>query len=780
MSAAGLSRAAEPARALAHEDSVGYTAEIVDYDLKENLIRLSGNATVRYRGMELAAERITYDIDRSILCAEGVADTADGQPSWRGLPLFRDADTELQGLQMSYNLDTRKGSVVEGKTTYEKGYYFGDRIRRASEEMLYVGHGTYTTCEHNHPHYFFASHRMKLLLDDKVIASPVLFYLSDIPLMWLPFYVFPIKRGRHSGMLVPRYGSNSTDGRYLDNVGYYLAPSDYWDLTLRGRIRENTGWTLQSDLRYAKRYLMRGAVGASMERALAQSSQRRRLAASFRHDQTLGPDLSLRGTGDLVSDKDFWKDNSDSPQDRMNRTLRSYLSLSKRWRTSGNSLDITFSQDENLDTSYKTQRFPRISFRKARKPIWGAPESQAFGAPVASTRSPRDTPKKWYQSVYYSFASGLDHTRQKYPTGRKQELSLNSSMDLSSTHKIGPWLTLSPSGMAREDWRRVDQADSVQYSRADALSASLSGGTTLYGLFRPEVGPLKAIRHVVKPGLSLSYGMTSRHTGGDYGFGGDRESPTVQRSLGLRCNNTLQTKTLRGKKEQKSDLANLDFSTGYDFEKQTRKLSDLRSSLRIRPVRKFSLYLQTGHTWYDDLDHFSLRSFRLTSLSTSSSLSFSGKARRSTGEPGTSPALTEAFSESAQLSELPPGAGLSLPNAERDFRRPAEPWTVRLSHRYTLTKSRDYSQKTQWLQGSVGLSPTKNWHVDYSFNYDLSPKATQRVSSQQFDIYRDLHCWEARLRWTPSGPWKGYYFVINIKELPDIKLEKREGRVQRY
>lgn len=767
----GQAEGAAPGRSPASGDSVRYVARVVDYDLSENLISLSGEAKIQYHGMELAAERIAYDIDQATVLAEGVLDTVKGEPRWVGTPVFRDADTQFDGVRMSYNLQTRKGTVFGGKTEFEKGFYFGEQIKRASQEVLYVGHGTYTTCENQEPHYYFASSRMKILLDDKIIARPIRMYVSGVPVAWLPFYVFPIKKGRHSGMLVPRYGSNSTDGRYLGHVGYYLAPSDYWDATLQGRIREDTGWLVQSDLRYAKRYALRGAAGASFEQRYSAATRSERWAASFRHDQTVGPELSLRGTGDFVSDKDFWSDNSDRPQDRMNRTLRSFLSLDKRWRVSGNSFNLAVSQDENLDTGSKTQKLPHISFRKARKPIWAPPKTDK-----AATTAGDALAKRWYQSIYYALGSNLDHLNRDYPTGKKRELSAGGDLDISSSQKIRGWLALSPSLRADERWKGEKAQDATtQYSRTDALSVSLSTGTTFYGLFRPQIGRLRAIRHVASPDISFTYGTSTSHTGGKYGFGGDSQSPTIRKALALKWNNTLQIKTVRGEKERKADLANLDFSTSYDFQEALHKLSDPAASLRISPSRALNVSVRTTHTLYDRADKLSLRAARLRSLSVNSTLNLAGRGGRTGGAVTSVPEFGSGLGELLGSMGTGLSSPLTMPNAEREFETPGRGWSLRLSYRYTLTKGSSYSSKTQWIQGNAGFSPTQNWRVDYALNYDLSPSVARSVTSQEFSIYRDLHCWEAKVRWTPSGPRRGYYFLMNIKELPDIKIERRKG-----
>jgi hypothetical protein len=37
----------------------------------------------------------------------------------------------------------------------------------------------------------------------------------------------------------------------------------------------------------------------------------------------------------------------------------------------------------------------------------------------------------------------------------------------------------------------------------------------------------------------------------------------------------------------------------------------------------------------------------------------------------------------------------------------------------------------------------------------------------------DQDCWNMRFDWRPSGYNPGYYFLINIKKIPEIKWEQR-------
>jgi lipopolysaccharide assembly outer membrane protein LptD (OstA) len=101
-----------------------------------------------------------------------------------------------------------------------------------------------------------------------------------------------------------------------------------------------------------------------------------------------------------------------------------------------------------------------------------------------------------------------------------------------------------------------------------------------------------------------------------------------------------------------------------------------------------------------------------------------------------------------------------------------QPWRVSLSHRYAESRSSSGTRKTSWLSGTVAFPLTDHWRVDYSARYDIAGK---KMVSQRVEFYRDLHCWEARFVWEPTGYRQGYYVRINIKAIPEIKLERIKG-----
>ena len=75
----------------------------------------------------------------------------------------------------------------------------------------------------------------------------------------------------------------------------------------------------------------------------------------------------------------------------------------------------------------------------------------------------------------------------------------------------------------------------------------------------------------------------------------------------------------------------------------------------------------------------------------------------------------------------------------------------------------------------AAFNPTINWRIDYSIGADLAPRLD--LTAQTFSIYRDLHEWEAQVSWTPTGFNRGTYLRLNLKEIPQFKIERRTGAI---
>lgn len=752
------------------EERVRYLGSRIVYDVGRNQVDVVGAADVTYKELRLNAEKVTFNTKTERMRAEGH-------------PVLYDAKDRIVGNTMTYDLSIRRGTIYGGKTTYEKGFYYGEQIRKVSDQVLDVKDGSYTTCELDEPHYHFGSHKMKVILRDKVIASPVVFYIKHIPVLALPFYIFPIRPGRHSGFQLPQveFGSSSAGGKFIRNVGYYWAISDYLDATLWGDYYQDFRWITHSQTRYQKRYKWSGEINSSFLHTLGSGADQWDL--SGRHYQVLGPNFTLTAQGNLTNSSSYLRDQTigRSVLLRVQRNLRSSLALSKSW--SGASLTFGLERTQDLDPDpgglRLQQKLPSLSFSLPARALGHLP------------RGKEEARLPWLASTYFSLRSTVLNERDDYFQARPETTvvldSLGSPVDtvsfrsdvhtsrvaalhqmtLSDVRTLFGFLRIGPNMSYSEIFYSEDAAGN-RNQRAGVWSAGLSANTAVTGTFRPSLGPLRAIRHVITPSVGISYQpaypklnytdpsgiLRPRFTG----LSGISLSASESRFLTFSLRNDVHAKWGNATQPKVlNNLIQLSTSGSYNllaYRTGRRPLSDLASRLHLQPFSRGAVDMSFAHNPYDG---------KLLSFGVSSGLYFQGVKRAQAQEERVEidPA---AQAVQAPTGWTPPGLVSS------DL-----PWSLGISLSHTGSAGRlTTGGYSRWRANTTGngrftISPTNHWSVDYSTQFDFE---SRKVISQNYSVKRDLHCWEAQFTRSISGGISEYYFKINVKNLPEVYYEQ--------
>ena len=743
------------------DDSFTYQATYMRYYEVGDSLLLQGQARVLHKGAQLEAAEIVFR--RALNQVEARA-ALDSTGRVVGHPVLRQGDQTLRGERILYDLSTEQGTILKGKIHRDKGFYAGRLIQTRGDAEFHVYQGSYTTCDADHPHFDFYSPRIKVLAGDLAVARPVYFRIKKRRLLWIPFYVFSLREGRQSGLLTPsfgqrtlRFGARQSEWE-VRNLGYYLAPNDYWDLSLAADLRQRSGWLGRARLNYAARYRFRGDISTQFENRQEGRTATRNWRLEFRHSQELGRDASLRANGTFQSNTSFALDNSASLQDRLNRLLRSNLSYTRRWRGSGNSFGLKASQTKNLDTETFTTILPELSLRKSRKPIWGQ-------APQGPSRPSRQN-LPWYSRIYYDGNASLRNTRRGTRTDTTSQTRAQVSWRVSAQYHPFPWLNLSPS--LNQDWQDQDLRErTVRSQRRDRFSTRTALSQTFYGLFNPSIGPLQALRHVLKPSIAFNYQASRADTGGVLGFGGDGSRLQHRRRLNFRLDNTFWAKILRDEQEHKTRLVQLNFSTGYDFEKEENRLDDLQTTLSVEAGRYLNSRLTLRHQFYDEQNRLHLWAPRREQLEVRTSASWSRQAAASSMDADpTSRFGRESFGfESGLMRDI-------------DTRRRGS--RFQLSHYFSHRRA---STSRSWVRAAAGFSSGASWHCNYSLNYNLRAPgtrllATERITSELLSLQKEFHDWTATLNVQPSTFHKNraFFFKMQLKDIPQLKLERGQRR----
>ena len=133
-------------------------------------------------------------------------------------------------------------------------------------------------------------------------------------------------------MLPFDFGSFQQGDRYVRNIGYYWAASEYWDW--QGSfdyIERQRTFTLNSRVNFSNRYVFNGYVAGSytkvtaFDASTATENERTRWLARGAYSHTFSPDFSIRGFADYRSDATYFDDYSLNREEILNRSAKSQI-----------------------------------------------------------------------------------------------------------------------------------------------------------------------------------------------------------------------------------------------------------------------------------------------------------------------------------------------------------------------------------------------------------------------------------------------------------------------
>tara|TARA_B100000214_G_scaffold338785_1_gene284147 strand:- start:976 stop:2943 length:1968 start_codon:yes stop_codon:yes gene_type:complete len=648
---------------------------------------------------------------------------------------------------------------------------------------------------------------------------------------------------------MPSYGDNKNRGQYIQGLGFYWAPSDYWDSKFTLGFGDKQGATFRINTQYRVRYKFSGSLNFFNRQYLSGTSnimnltEDRSTSTTLRwtHKQELRKNQSLNANVTYSTSGDYNKKYGISEAERMNQKAISNMSYSKRWPKSKNSfstnyysnLDLLIDEKTNPESNYyvkpnragtqiniENSTFPKFSFRHGQSNLF----------PTTAKN------KKWYNTITWNYGLNYTKTDRRYYESVEIDSALfdwdrdSDGMLLEQNEKNNGWvhtsninapqklfkyISINPSLSLKSAWvnetqdgiwngSTFDKSPKKGFAARTTGSFSMNANTQIYGLFSIPIGPVKAIRHVISPsigyswtpdfskpffGNDLGYVLTEEDSLGNEIFH-DRFAGTMaggtprneRKSMNFGLNNIFQAKVKKGDKEKKVDLLNWRMNSSYNFAADSMKLANLRSSVRSKIAGKLNLDLSMTHDFYrfdKDLNR-RMADFnkndngiiypRLTNARLSTGFRLSGM---SWGDPKETERTDQ---DTTEVDEDLSGPGLANPLKNmRNTLGNKKSWNSNVSISYTYSAT-DPSKpkKTFWANTTSTFNVTSKWRVSYRARFDLIQRD---LVSHSFSIYRDLHCWELSLNWTPSGLGQGINFKLNVKSptLRDLKIEKRGG-----
>ena len=605
------------------------------------LAHLYGESKVNYEKIELTSEVITMNMDSSTVFARGIIDSTGVET---GLPIFKDGDTPYESKEMRYNFKSKKGFINSIVTQQGEGYVVSDEAKKGANDEIYMRSGKYTTCDHEHPHFYLKLSMAKVRPKKNAVFGPAHLVVEDVPLpIAIPFGFFPFNSSYSSGFIMPTFGDETNRGFYLRDGGYYFAISDHVDLKVLGEIFTKGSWGLSTQSNYAKRYKYSGSFNASY--LVTKTGEKNmpdymvtkdfRLAWSHRQDAKASPNSTFSANVNFATSSYDRRSLSSlyNPAQFSNNTKASSVSYSRTFPSIGLNLSSTFNVTQNTRDSSISVTLPDLNISLNR--IYPFKRKKSAGE------------ERWYEKISFQYTGRLTNSiSTKDNLIMKQGLSkwnngMQHNIPVSATFTLFKYFNVVPSFSYTERWytRKVMQSydpNEVGNVRRDTISGfnrvynynmSLQVNTKLYGFYKPWKmfgDKVQMIRHVFTPSVSFSYapdfgnsryGYYDTYTYTDengevrtveyspyQGMAFGVPGKGMQKSFNFAIDNNVEMKIKSDKDttgvKKISLIDQLSANISYNAAAQTRPWSDLSMNLRLKLSKSYTFNMNASFATY--------------------------------------------------------------------------------------------------------------------------------------------------------------------------------------
>ena len=653
-------------------DKVEYNAkEYVRINRKESKLYLYDQAELYYQDMVLKAGIIVLDYSKNEVTAGRIADSLGVLVQ---NPYFKQINNEIYPDSLRFNFDTQKALIWNSKSAQNGMNVYAAFTKKENDSVYYIKDAKVTTGgELEDSDYYFRIRKGKMVPQGKIVTGFTNMYIADVPTpLALPFAYFPSSQKQQSGFLFPTIGESNNRGYYLQNGGYYLGLSQFFDLSLTGDYYSNGSYGFRADSQYKLMYNFRGRLSMrfenliSGERGIPGYSKSTVFNIRWNHskDPKSSPNSNFSASVNFGS-SDYFREsvNQLNSPNFLNNTLSSSVAYTKR--IPGNP-SVNMSVNANMSQNSKTKNV------NLTLPTFQGSLDRIFPF------EPKDRPKKGLiQNINLQYSVRAENrmitTEEELFTSKMFENArsgVQHSIPLSTNFKILKHFNLAASANYKEVW----QPKTIRYNNYDPLidgvrkdtisgfsafrtySYGVNMATTIYGTVNFEKGKIRSIRHTIRPSVSYSTAPSFDQYYDEYiidADGNTREyspfegglfgtpSRGISQSMGISVNNVFEAKiidpdTTKTELKKVQLLKNFNLSTSYNLVADQFKWSPVRVTTGIDLFdKKMSINLGATMDMYalDDqnrrINEFNINKggglFRVTSANLNTGYNFSNE-----------------------------------------------------------------------------------------------------------------------------------------------------------
>ena len=459
---------------------------------------LSNGFWIRLRDSQVSGDRAVYDPVNERFEAEGPVVLMRGNEVLRGSRLEVDVEAETASI---FDADGNIGTDL---------FFTGAAVHMLSEDRFTILDAQFTACEVKDgraPDWSFRANRVDVNANGYAKTRGVSFRTRKVPLVYLPYMLWPVQSSRVSGFLTPKPGFSTRRGPSL-GLAYYWAINRSYDATFNVDLYAGAPsgatqafstepfWGLGTEFRYRP---SEGTAG-EFDGYLIDDTERgeRRWRMRWNHQSRDLPG-GFRGVirFEDVSDFDFFRDFERRVDRNSLRQLYSTAFASRNWGSQ--SLNVQLDQRKTfISASREVQlrQLPEIEYKLRSTRLGGSP----LYFQVKSSLHYLDTNRSARRIGRYGRAHLEPEISVPIPLASWFSLSLTAGGHLTWYEDSLISAQERRETMTTTDFRGEDLMRVVPTARAEIVGPGFS---RIFEL--GEEGRFSRLKHVIEPRIAYGY-----------------------------------------------------------------------------------------------------------------------------------------------------------------------------------------------------------------------------------------------------------------------------------
>ena len=262
---------------------------------QDGVSRLSGSVLISRDSREFSAQQVDYNKADNLLHVDSQS-------------LFRDPSLIIKSQSLQYNLLTEQGVFNQASYTLIPLAARGqsERIEVAQAGWATLTDMSYTTCAPDAESWLLKAGTLRLDQDTGMgYAHDATLWFQHVPVLWLPYFQFPIDGERHTGFLPPIIGRSDNTGFDL-RAPFYLNLAPNYDVTLIPRYMSERGAQLGGRVRYLLSQSQGTLYGEYTP--YDDDTHTERSYLNFSHEGLINQRLGVEAQYAQVSDRNYFQD----------------------------------------------------------------------------------------------------------------------------------------------------------------------------------------------------------------------------------------------------------------------------------------------------------------------------------------------------------------------------------------------------------------------------------------------------------------------------------------